>query len=106
MIAAEALGVRYEDVQVVSGDTDLSVDLGAYSSRQTLMTGYAAKEAAEDARRQVLEVLSEALNVPLEKISIRNGLVFFEGAPPILNRYASSYIKEHRGWTDPPGKIT
>ena len=104
MIAAEALGVRYEDVQVVSGDTDLSVDLGAYSSRQTLMTGYAAKEAAEDARRQVLEVLSEALNVPLEKMSIRNGLIFFEGAAPDFEPIRIDYIKEHRGWTDPPGE--
>ncbi len=58
MIAAEALGVPLADVRVTSGDTDLSVDLGAYSSRQTLMTGHATKEAAEDVKRQVLEVLA------------------------------------------------
>jgi len=102
MIAAEALGVRYEDVRVASGDTDLSVDLGAYSSRQTLMTGYAAKEAAEDAKRQVLEVLSEHLNIPKEKISLRNGLVYFEGVTPDFEPLRISYIKEHRGWADPP----
>jgi 4-hydroxybenzoyl-CoA reductase subunit alpha len=102
MIAAEALGVRYEDVRVASGDTDLSVDLGAYSSRQTLMTGYATKEAAEDAKRQVLEVLSDSLNVPVEKISVRNGLIFFEGVTPDFEPLRISYIKEHRGWTDPP----
>ena len=97
MIVAEALGVRYEDVRVVSGDTDLSVDLGAYSSRQTLMTGYAAKEAAEDAKRQVLEVLSDSLNIPTEKISVRNRLVFFEGVTPDFEPLRISYIKEHRG---------
>jgi 4-hydroxybenzoyl-CoA reductase alpha subunit len=102
MIAAETLGVRYEDVGVVSGDTDLSVDLGAYSSRQTLMSGYATKEAAEDARGQVLEVLSEALNIPREKISIRNGLVCFQGAAPDYESIRRDYIKEHRGWTDSP----
>ncbi|RLC20330.1 MAG: 4-hydroxybenzoyl-CoA reductase [Deltaproteobacteria bacterium] len=49
MIAAEALGVPLSDVKITSGDTDLSVDLGAYSSRQTLMTGHATKEAARAA---------------------------------------------------------
>ncbi|MEW6185149.1 MAG: molybdopterin cofactor-binding domain-containing protein [Thermodesulfobacteriota bacterium] len=102
MIAAEALGVPYEEVTVVSGDTDLSVDLGAYSSRQTLMTGHATKEAAEDAKRQVLEVLSEQLNVPAEKISLRGGLVFFEGVSPDFETIRIEYMKEHRGWTDSP----
>jgi CO/xanthine dehydrogenase Mo-binding subunit len=58
MIAAEALGVPLDHIRVSSGDTDYSVDLGAYSSRQTLMTGHATKAAAEDVKRQVLEVLS------------------------------------------------
>jgi 4-hydroxybenzoyl-CoA reductase subunit alpha len=102
MIAAEALGIKYEDVRVSSGDTDFSVDLGAYSSRQTLMTGYATKEAAEDAKRQVLEVLSEALQVPQDKISVRNGLVYFKGEAPDFEALRIQYIKEHRGWGDPP----
>ena len=62
MIAAEALGIPLEWVRLESGDTDFGVDLGAYSSRQTLMTGQATKEAAEDVKRQVLEVLSEELD--------------------------------------------
>ena len=98
MIAAEALGVPLEDVRVFSGDTDYSVDLGAYSSRQTLMTGHATKEAAEDAKRKVLEVLSEELNIPMEKISVRNGLVFFEGPDPDYKYIRKAYIKERRGW--------
>ncbi len=75
MIAAEALGIRLEDVRLESGDTDFGVDLGAYSSRQTLMTGHAVKEAAEDARRQVLEVLSKELNVPVADMDIKNSLI-------------------------------
>ncbi len=70
MIAAEALGVRYEDVRVLSGDTDLSVDLGAYSSRQTLMTGHATKEAAEDVKRQVRETFSLKMDMPNMKTII------------------------------------
>jgi 4-hydroxybenzoyl-CoA reductase subunit alpha len=102
MIAAEGLGVRLEDVRIVSGDTDYSVDLGAYSSRQTLMTGHATKEAAEDAKRQVLEVLAETLDVPVEDISVRNGLIAFKKQTPDFEPLRIGYIKEHRGWGDQP----
>ena len=50
-VVAEVLGIRPEDVRVVTADTDLTpVDLGSYSSRVTLMTGNAAREAAEKLR--------------------------------------------------------
>ncbi|MFW6054473.1 MAG: xanthine dehydrogenase family protein molybdopterin-binding subunit [Thermodesulfobacteriota bacterium] len=102
MIAAEALGVPLTDVRVMSGDTDMGVDLGAYSSRQTLMTGHAAKEAAEDAKRQVLEVLSEELSVPVQKMDIKKGVVVFEDKGVDFSGLRTRYIKEHRGWTDNP----
>jgi 4-hydroxybenzoyl-CoA reductase subunit alpha len=102
MIAAEGLGVKFEDVRIVSGDTDYSVDLGAYSSRQTLMTGHATKEAAEDAKRQVLEVLAETLDVPMEDMSVRDGLIAFKKNPPDFEPLRIGYIKEHRGWGDQP----
>ncbi len=102
MIAAEGLGVKLEDVRIVSGDTDYSVDLGAYSSRQTLMTGHATKEAAEDAKRQVLEVLADTLDVPVEDISVRNGLIAFKKQTPDFEPLRIGYIKEHRGWGDQP----
>lgn len=104
MIAAEALGVNLDDVRISSGDTDYSVDLGAYSSRQTLMTGHATKEAAEDAKRQVLEVLSETLNVPIEEISVGNGLIHFAGMTPKFEAIRVGYMKEHRGWADSPSE--
>ncbi len=102
MIAAEALGIPLENVRLASGDTDMGVDLGAYSSRQTLMTGHATKEAAEDARAQVLQVLSEQLGVPVEEIDIKNGFVEFKGGTPDFSALRTRYIKEHRGWIDNP----
>jgi 4-hydroxybenzoyl-CoA reductase alpha subunit len=102
MIAAEALGVPLEYIRLASGDTDMGVDLGAYSSRQTLMTGHATKEAAEDVKRQVLEALSEALNVPAEEMDIKNGYIVFERDDVDFSDLRTRYIKEHRGWTDNP----
>ncbi len=104
MIAAEALGIPLECVRLASGDTDMGVDLGAYSSRQTLMTGHAAKEAAEDVKRQVLEVLADELNLPVEAMDIKNGAIVFDRDDVDFSALRTRYIKEHRGWTDNPDR--
>jgi 4-hydroxybenzoyl-CoA reductase alpha subunit len=102
MMAAETLGIPFENVRIVSGDTDLSVDLGAYSSRQTLMTGHATKQAAEQVRDQIAAVLAEEMGCETSAISFSNGNVFFNGGPGNFEKIRTMYIKEHRGWTDPP----
>jgi 4-hydroxybenzoyl-CoA reductase subunit alpha len=102
MIAAETLGIPLANVRVTSGDTDLSVDLGAYSSRQTLMTGHATKEAAEQVRSRIVEYLADTMGCDPSSISFKNGNVLFDGGPGNFEQIRSFYIKEHRGWTDPP----
>ena len=102
MIAAEAMGVPLDMIQLESGDTDFGVDLGAYSSRQTLMTGHAVKAAAEDAKAKVLAVLSEELGVPADSMDVKNGTVEFAEGPIDFMALRDRYIKEHRGWIDNP----
>lgn len=102
MIAAETIGVNLDDMRVSSGDTDFGVDLGAYASRQTLMSGNAAKEAGEDVKRQVLDVLSEKTGVSVKDMDIREGLVIFKKGPVDFSRLRRKYIEEHRGWRDEP----
>jgi len=102
MIAAETIGVPLENIRIASGDTDMGIDLGAYSSRQTLMTGHATMEAAAQVKTQVLEVLSEELDVPMENMDIKNGLIVFKDRTVNFNGLRARYIKEHRGWTDNP----
>jgi CO/xanthine dehydrogenase Mo-binding subunit len=56
-IAADALGVSVDLIDQVHGDTDLTEDAGKSSaSRQTFVSGNAAKFAAEDLRRQLLQL--------------------------------------------------
>ena len=102
MIAAEALGVSLDCIRVSSGDTEYGVDLGAYSSRQTLMTGHAAKQAAEDAKRQVLDVLADSLKVPAGDLDVKNDRIVFRGPTPDFSALRTRYIKEHRGFHDNP----
>jgi 4-hydroxybenzoyl-CoA reductase subunit alpha len=103
MIAAEVLGIPLEDVQVVSGDTDLALDLGAYSSRTTLMTGHATREAAEDVKRQILEALAERLSIAPEGLTFREGRVIATDEELDLLGLREVYLMEHRGFGDPPG---
>ena len=95
-------GIRYENVKIHSGDTDFGVDLGAYSSRQTLMSGHAVKMAGEDVKRQVLGVLSNTLKIPIEDMDIKDGFIIFKKGNVDFSGLRSYYIKEHRGWTDQP----
>ncbi len=77
IICAEALGVKVEDIKVHSGDTDhCPADLGAWGSRQTLMTGNAVKMAAEDAKKQLLEFAyaQSGLNIVYD-LDIKEGWV-------------------------------
>jgi len=102
MIAAEALGVPLDHIKISSGDTDYSVDLGAYSSRQTLMTGHATKRAAEDLKRQVLDVLAEKLKTPMDQMDIKRGYIVFKSETPDFSAVRTIYAKEHRGFRDNP----
>jgi 4-hydroxybenzoyl-CoA reductase subunit alpha len=102
MITAEELGLEMDDVKVRSGDSSLSVDLGAYSSRTTLMTGHACRSAALDVKRQILEVISGKFNVPPETLDLKEGIV--TGLPPGTDFSAlrQEYQKEHRGFDHLP----
>ncbi len=102
MIVAEELGIPMSAVKVASGDTDFSMDLGAYSSRQTLMTGHAAKDAAEDVKRQILAAVADELGVDTGKLDIVDGRIKVKGKKPDIEPLRMRYIKEHRGWADIP----
>ena len=82
MIAAEELGVRYEDVSLKRVDTAYTpVDPGSYGSRVTLLAGQATQLAARDAKKQLLEAGAKAWNVKPEDIEIRNGSVTLKTSP-------------------------
>ena len=81
-VVAEVLGVRPEDVRVVTADTDLTpVDLGSYSSRVTLMTGNAAREAAEKLREQLLAAAAKKLEASPDDLEARDRRIFLRNDP-------------------------
>ncbi|MBZ5494947.1 MAG: molybdopterin-dependent oxidoreductase [Acidobacteriia bacterium] len=102
MIAAEELGLPIDDVKVISGDSSLTVDLGAYSSRTTLMTGAACRDAARDVKRQILDAIAACLHVPPETLDLKDGKVASLQGEPDFSRLREEYLQEHKGFTDPP----
>jgi 4-hydroxybenzoyl-CoA reductase alpha subunit len=74
VIAAQELGVAVEDVRVVAADSDLCpVDLGAYSSRITLMVGNAALEAARALRKKVCASVAKRWDIPASRVTLAQG---------------------------------
>ena len=63
-IAAEVLGVPLDDIKVYSSDTDMTpFDTGAYASSTTYISGTAALQAAEAARKRIKERAAMLLDV-------------------------------------------
>jgi 4-hydroxybenzoyl-CoA reductase subunit alpha len=102
MMTAEVLGLALDDVKVISGDTGLCpIDLGAYSSRQTLMTGNATKQAAEAIKAQILDKVSQRYHLPASEFELRDGRVYgTEKNPDELNLIRNRYKFEHRHFTN------
>lgn len=76
-VAAETLGLNYEDIHVVWADTMYAPEGGATSaSRQTFITGNAVKNACTQALGELKRTASEELNVPEEDLIFRNREIF------------------------------
>jgi len=85
-IVAEELGLEFEDVSVVHGDTDVVPwDIGAFASHTTYMGGRAAQMAAEQVKKQLLEVAAEKLEASAADLEIQSGEVRIKGADKKLS---------------------
>jgi xanthine dehydrogenase molybdenum-binding subunit len=84
-ICAETLGVCYEDISVLAGDTDLvPYDLGAYASRTTYIAGGAVEQASRLAKERLLRVASDKLGAPVEDLSVAQSVIRIAGRPDAI----------------------
>jgi len=80
-IAAEALGIPVDQIQLTASDTEVTpIDQGAYSQATTLVSGNAVRLACEDARRQLLEIAAEAMEASAEDLDVEDGRIFVRGS--------------------------
>ncbi|MFC1910547.1 xanthine dehydrogenase family protein molybdopterin-binding subunit [Chloroflexota bacterium] len=81
-IAAEVLGIAYEDIHIVPPDTDVSMfDQGQHASGGCYQTGNAVIIAAKEAKKQILERAGKKLGVTAEEMDISNRRVYVKTDP-------------------------
>jgi len=81
-IAAESIGLRYEDIHVITGDTDITLfDIGSHASRSTLVIGNAVIDAGTKIKKTLLELGAKKLEVAEDKLAVKNGIIFIKTSP-------------------------
>ena len=81
-IVAEHLGVRVQDVEIVTGDTDqFHWGTGTFASRGAVVAGNAINEAAKDVRRKIEAVASEYFDTTPDNLDVMNGMVCLRDRP-------------------------
>ncbi len=81
MVVAETLGVPLADVSVAADSTEGPWDPGASGSKTLSSTGYAAWNAAKEARSRLLDLAAARLQVQPEAVSIEGGRLFVKDSP-------------------------
>jgi carbon-monoxide dehydrogenase large subunit len=81
-LVADELGVRFEDVEVVTGDTRrMPYAVGTFASRAAVMSGSAIHLAAKRAKEKALRIAADALEADPEDLEIVDGVVSVKGSP-------------------------
>ncbi len=76
IMAAEELDVDIDRVNIIAGDTALTVDQGGASGSTGLQrSGVAIRNAAAEARRVLLELASEELQAPINELKVFDGTI-------------------------------
>src|SRR2546422_4436093 len=81
-IAATSFGVDIEKVKITTGDTDVAPLTGLSAGSKTVYTvGVAVMQAAQDARKQTLEIAAGELEAAMQDLEIVDGRVTVRGMP-------------------------
>ncbi|MEE8147108.1 MAG: xanthine dehydrogenase family protein molybdopterin-binding subunit [Longimicrobiales bacterium] len=100
-IAADGLGVPFDQIRVVQGDTETCpYGLGNYSSRSIIMGGSAAHIAALELREKMLKVAAKILEVSAEEVEVDEGVFSVTGAPSrfvLFKEVASTIYRDCHG---------
>ncbi len=82
-IAADALGVSPDDIEVRHGDTFESpgMGVGTFGSRSLAVGGIAVHKAAEKVREKVIQIGAHLLEASPADVVVENGKVFVKGVP-------------------------
>jgi xanthine dehydrogenase molybdenum-binding subunit len=96
-VVTEELGVPYEQVDVLVADTDLTLDCSATTaSRQTYVTGNAARYASREVRTLLSQTAAELLDVDPKTLVFAEGRVSSNGHSVELAEVVKAARREGR----------
>ena len=96
-IVTEELGVPYPMVDVLVSDTDLTPDgMATTASRQTYVTGNAARYASKEVRQLLSQTAAEMLDAAPEGLSFAEGYVSHNGQRVPLSEVVKAARREGR----------
>jgi carbon-monoxide dehydrogenase large subunit len=84
-VASDEMGVRFEDVRVVFGDTDVTpfALVGTGGSRAATMANGAVLHASRQLREKVLSLAAELLEASPDDLEIAAGVISVRGTPQV-----------------------
>ncbi len=95
-MAAEALGLRYEDVVVSISDTGRSPDAGpTVGSRSTVMVGNAVLDACHQLKNRLLAFAAKSFKADPRDITVEGGKIFVTGKPETTESLAAIIAKAY-----------
>jgi len=81
-MAAEVLGIPFEDVIQGPSDSDTAIlDSGMFSDRCTFWDGNATIAAANDLKRQLAEIAAQELKVDPKELEFKKGNIYIKSNP-------------------------
>lgn len=84
-ICADTLGVDYQEINVVHGQTDrIAKGMGAFASRVTVMCGEATRLAAVKLREKVLQAAAPLMQTDAAALDIVDGEIVRSGGGPSM----------------------
>jgi xanthine dehydrogenase molybdenum-binding subunit len=81
-IAAEVLGLSYQDVHIAWGDTETTLfEIGSHASRTIYILGNAVMRAALDAREKIFKWAAPKLGVSPDQLEIKDKTIYVKDDP-------------------------
>jgi carbon-monoxide dehydrogenase large subunit len=101
-VAADELGVAFEDVRVVAGDTNVTPFslLGTGGSRSATMASGATIDAVREVKRKAIEIAAHLLEASPDDLELIDGVIAVRGTPqasvPLAEVAAAAYLQVNR----------
>lgn len=98
MIAAETLGIKPEQIRLITSDTDATLPcMGTFGSRVTFCAGNAVVQASQALKEKILTRASKILDTAPDNLDLKDSIVFVSGAAdkavPFSQIGAASYAQ-------------